>query len=219
MMNKTHKITVLRLAVTLILSCAAFYYAASGHLPSARKSTVPEEGLQRIAELSSDKYNDLLQAWSKDPNYPSDTDANFPDFYSCAYVDDNKELVILVTTLDDETVQYFETLIDLEHVCFSAAEHSFQELLHAQEAVDHCVASGTLDENVSALITGTGISAKENAVIVYAATENPEELCGSFTDVFSANNSQACNIQFHSLYGHWPAQRTIPEPLVIPAEL
>ena len=175
MMNKTHKITVLRLALTLILSCAAFYYAASGHLPSARKSTVPEEGLQRIAELSSDKYNDLLQAWSKDPNYPSDTDANFPDFYSCAYVDDNKELVILVTTLDDETV--------------------------------------------SALITGTGISAKENAVIVYAATENPEELRGSFTDVFSASDSQACNIQFHSLYGHWPAQRTIPEPLVIPSEL
>lgn len=126
MMNKTHKITALCLAVTLILSCAVFYYAASGHLAPTRKSAVPEKDLQRIAELSSDKYNDLLQAWSKDPNYPSDTDANFPDFYGGAYVDDNKELVILVTTLDDETVQYFETLIDLEHVRFSSAEHSFR---------------------------------------------------------------------------------------------
>lgn len=218
-MSKTHKITVLCLAVTLILSCAAFYYAASGQLASTWKSAVPEEDLQRIAELSSDKYNDLLQVWSKDPNYPSDTDANFPDFYGGAYVDDNKELVILVTTLDDETVQYFETLIDLEHVRFSSAEHSFQELLHAQEAVDHCLASGTLDENVSALITGTGISAKENSVIVYAAAENPEELRGSFANVFSANDSQACNIQFHSLYRRRPAQLTIPEPLEIPAGL
>ena len=122
-MNKAQKIISICLAISLIVSCAVFSYADPTQPAPVQKSTIAEEELQRIAELSSDKYNHLLQVWSKDPNYPSDTDANFPDFYGGAYVDDNKELVILVTILNDETIDYFGNLIDLEHVRFSLADN------------------------------------------------------------------------------------------------
>ena len=199
-MNKSRKIIILCLTFSLIVSCVAFSYAAPARPVSAQESSTSKEELQRIAELSSDKYNHLLQVWSKNPNYPSDIDANFPDFYGGAYVDDNKELVILVTTLDDKTINYFGDLIDLEHVRFSLANHSFQELLRTQEAIDHYLASDDLDEKFSTLITGTGISVKENAVTVYAATENLEELRNSFINVYSARRGQPCNIRFHTLW-------------------
>ena len=211
-MNKAQKIISKCLAISLIVSCAVFSYAAPTQPAPVQKSTIAEEELQRIAELSSDKYNHLLQVWSKDPNYPSDTDANFPDFYGGAYVDDNKELVILVTILNDETIDYFGNLIDLEHVRFSLADNSFQELLYVQETIENCLDSNSLDENSSALITGTGISIKENAVIVYAATEDLDNICNSFTRVYSARNSQPYNIRFRSLWMNTdPVRYTVPE--------
>lgn len=211
-MNKARKIITMCLAISLIVSCVVFSYAAPMQPTPAQESTTTEEELQRIAELSSDKYNHLLQVWSKDPNYPSDIDANFPDFYSGAYVDDNKELVILVTALNDGTIDYFGNLIDLEHVRFSSANNSFQELLYVQETIENYLASNSLDENSSALITGTGISIKENAVIVYAATEDLENICNTFTSVYSARNGQPCNIQFRSLWMNADSvQCTAPE--------
>lgn len=198
-MNKVRKILASCLIISLIVSCAAFSYAVPEQSVSTQESNTSEGELQHIAELSSDKYNHLLQVWSKDPNYPSDTDANFPDFYGGAYIDDNKELVILVTILDNETINYFKNLIDLEHVRFSLADHSFQELLHAQESINNYLASDGLDGTSSALITGTGISIKENAVTVYAATENLEELHNSLASVYTTRSGQPCKIQFHTL--------------------
>lgn len=168
-MSKTGKTIILGLIACLMVFCAAFFQAVSGPAP---ENGMSGEELQRVAEHSSDQYNHLLQVWSKDPNYPSDTDANFPAFYGGAYMD-GPELVIMVTSLDEETIGYFEALIDLEHVQFSLADRSFQELLHTQASINEWLASNPLDET-AAHITGTGISMRENSVVVY--TENPEPL-------------------------------------------
>lgn len=199
-MNKARKTITVCLAISLIVSCVAFSYAAPTQPTPAQETTTSEEELQRIAELSSDKYNHLLQVWSKDPNYPSDIDANFPDFYGGAYVDDNKELVITVTSLDEETIGYFGNLIDLEHVRFSLADHSFQELLDTQESINTLLTSNSLDEKIAASITGTGISVKENSAVVYAATENFGDIRNSLATVYSTRDSKNCNIIFCSLW-------------------
>lgn len=196
-MNKARRIITMCLAISLIAACAAFSYAAPTRPAPAQESAASEEELQRIAELSSDKYNHLLQVWSKDPNYPSDIDANFPDFYGGAYVDDNKELVITVTSLDEETTDYFKDLIDLEHVRFSLVDHSLQELFDVQAEIDSYLQSGT-DKEICSAITGTGITQRENAVNVYVASNAPSDLPGVILNRFHPTDS-SCDIRFTTL--------------------
>lgn len=88
-MNKAQKIITLCLTISLLVSCVAFSYAAPEQPVFEQGTSASEEELQHIAELSSYKYNQLLQVWSKDLNYLSNTDANFPDFYGGSLTSDN----------------------------------------------------------------------------------------------------------------------------------
>lgn len=196
-MNKARKIITLCLTISLIVFCVAFSYSAPEQPVSEQGSSASEEELQHIAELSSDEYNHLLRVWSKDPNYPSDTDANFPDFYGGSSTGDNNDMVIYVTRLDQDVIDYFGNIIDLNHVQFSRVTNSYQELLHTQEAIDFYIDSCEAKEICSA-ITGTGISQDNNAVNIYISSNAPSGLTDVILEKISHVND-TCEIRFITL--------------------
>ncbi len=114
----------------------------------------------------SDKYDYLIRCWS-DFEYPSDRYADFPPFYSGAYMREDQELVILVTSLDQEVIDYFASLIDLEGIHFAQVEHSIDELFAAKEWIDARIASEDLDDSLRGQMRGTGLAFQENKVNVY----------------------------------------------------
>ena len=109
----------------------------------------------------------------------------------------------MVTSLDQEVIDYFENLIDLNYVRFSLVENSYQELLNEQAVVKQLLSSGAFGENITKLFTGTGISQQENAVNIYLATVDIDSVHGSIEQVYAANTDQPCKLRFVSLWSAW----------------
>lgn len=196
-MNKARKIITLCLTISLIVFCVAFSYATPEQPVSEQGSSASEEELQHIAELSSDKYNHLLQMWSKDLNYSSDTDTNFPNFYGGSSTGDNNDMIIYVTRLDQDVIDYFGNIIDLNHVQFSKVTNSYQELLNTQEAIDFYI-DNCEDKEICSAITGTGISQDNNAVNIYISSNAPSGLTDVILEKISHVND-TCKIRFITL--------------------
>ena len=196
-MNKARKIITLCLTISLIVFCVAFSYATPEQPVSEQGSSASEEELQYIAELSSDKYNHLLQVLRKYLNYSIDTDTNFPNFYVGSSTGDNNDMIIYVTRLDQDVIDYFGNIIDLNHVQFSKVTNSYQELLNAQEAIDFYI-DNCEDKEICSAITGTGISEDNNAVNIYISSNAPSGLTDVILEKISHVND-TCEIRFITL--------------------
>lgn len=151
--------------------------------------------LEYISNLGTEKYNLLLEVWRGEGSYPA-----YPSFYGGCYEADNKDLILMVTSLDQEVIDYFGNLIDLEHVGFSPVEHSFQELLDAKAVISDLVSSGAFGEEITSQFTGVGISEPENSVNIYLATENLWAARGPIEMVYAQHSDSPCPLRFFSLY-------------------
>jgi len=119
--------------------------------------------LQAKENIANDKYNTLLAKWAYNPNFIDDVKANFPLFYGGAYIDENKELVIQVTKLDDDIRKYFSDMIDLTDTRFEVVKYSFEKLKAEKDNIVKKMNSTSKDD----LISSMGISFSKNSVSLY----------------------------------------------------
>ena len=123
---------------------------------------------------SNAKYIALLTEWAYDKQNISDTHANFPEFYGGAYINDEANLVILVTNLTDETKDYFGTIIDLENVFFETADYSFATLIAEHDLIREKIVQNADDANISKIIS-VGISIPKNSIELYVLPPNTSD--------------------------------------------
>jgi len=125
--------------------------------------TLDEDLMEKESE-ANEKYNILLREWAYDEERIDDVNADFPDYYGGAYIDESKNLVIQVTSLNDEIRAYFDDLIELENVIFEVVEYSYENLKCEKEAIVEKMKSQEFD---SFSLTGVGISFENNSVTAH----------------------------------------------------
>lgn len=194
------RIAVLCLSICLILSCASCASPAETEqrIFYAVEPSDSYEDLEYISNLGTEKYNLLLDTWRG-----SGFDPIYPSFYGGCYAADNKDFILLVTSLDQDVIDYFGDLIDLGHVGFFLVEHSFQELLDDKAVMSGLLHSGAFGEKITNLFTGIGIAQQENAVNIYLATEDFKEVRGTIETIYAEFSSHQCPLRFVSLYPGW----------------
>ncbi|NBI67087.1 hypothetical protein D1646_09695 [Pseudoflavonifractor sp. 60] len=203
-MGRFRRIISFCIIASIIFSCMAYTFAYNGQdihdSASSSTSTSSAEELEYISNLGTEKYNYLLDVWREDGAYSRTQDISYPSFYGGCYEDDNKDFVIMVTSLDQEVIDYFENLIDLNYVRFSLVENSYQELLDGKATIKQLLSSGAFGESITKLFTGTGISQRENAVNVYLATEDIAAIRDTIEQVYAANTYKPCKLRFISAW-------------------
>lgn len=162
-------VTVLALCFSFSLPAFAAGVNGPGTDTAATGSVSLSSELQAKENEANDKYNKLLSFWACDSEYVNDSDADFPSFYSGAYIDGQKNLVIQVTILNDGITAYFSKIIDLSNVIFEEVKHSYDELKAAHAAIVEKLDPTSKDEVISS-ISGVGISFRNNAVNLYVVT-------------------------------------------------
>lgn len=200
------RIMPLCLAACAALACIGYahYTAHDSGVQSPDPPALSVDELEYISNLGTEKYNHLLDVWREDGAYSPTQDITYPSFYGGCYEDDNKDFVIMVTSLDQEVINYFEDLIDLDHVRFSLAENSYQELLDGKAVINQLLHSVAFGETIGNLFTGTGISEKENAVNIYVATEDIDSIRGTIEEIYAANSDRPCKLRFVSAWLDFP---------------
>lgn len=165
------------MAITMLLTtCFAFGITAYASGDDSKDTIVPvalSAELQALENQANEKYNKLLQVWAYNPEFIDDVNANFPSFYGGAYINAEKELVILVTSLDESVIEYFENIIDLTNVVFDEVEYSYDELKRAHSDVVSKMNAASTDPLI-ANIAGVGISYKDNAVALYLVASDSD---------------------------------------------
>ena len=130
--------------------------------------------LSTIQEAKEDnanqKYNLLLKEWSRDKEYVDDAYADFPSFYGGAYIDSNKNLVILLTEINKNNIKYFGELIELTDVVFEEAKYSYTELVKEKDAATEQMMLRR--EEYNDVVVGVGVSIPDNMVNLYIITDN-----------------------------------------------
>jgi len=148
---------LISVAVSLTVICVILVLSVS----SAEK-------LQKMESAAIEKYDTLVRTWSKDG---SDTDMDSPDFYSGAYINDDKELVIIVTSLYEAIPEYFSQIIDLEGVVFERVKYTYAELIAERDAISERWQAG-MDDPLISSIAAVGISEADNAVNLYIVSKD-----------------------------------------------
>ncbi len=156
----------------IIFLTIIFCLAASSTIVFGNDRELTNDNLTSLNDkenLSVTKYNELLKSWSTDSMYYSDSDANYPDSYGGAYINDEKELVIQVTCLDENIKEYYGDIIDLSGVRFEEVGHSLFELrnIKADLLEDIEIGEGTG-------IAGVGIDMQDNSVAIYTVVNSKD---------------------------------------------
>ncbi len=110
------------------------------------------------------KYSSLLQAWSNN----SETGINYPDFYGGAYINNDKNLVIQVTSIADEIINYFGSIINLNNVIFNEVEYPYSTL----KAQYDTIVNNVVKSNNFPLVTGVSIIEKDNSINIYISNDS-----------------------------------------------
>ena len=194
-MIKFRRIASLSFTIAVILSCMVYAFAYSINDQGSETPAVSGEDLEYISNLGSEKYSHLLDVWREGVPYSSREKANYPSFYGGCYEDDNKYLVIAVTSLDQEVIDYFESLIDLDYVRFTLVQDSYQKLLDEKEVMGQLLCSGAFGETVTESFTGIGISEDDNALNIYLASED-SATCNIIEQVYASNSDYPCKLRF-----------------------
>ncbi len=194
-MIKFRRIISFSLTIAVIMSCMVYAFAYSINDQGSETPAVSGEDLEYISNLGSEKYDHLLDVWREGVPYSSSEEANYPSFYGGCYEDDNKYLVIAVTSLDQEVIDYFESLIDLDYVRFALVQDSYQTLLEEKEIINQLLYSGAFGETVTESFTGVGISVEKNSLNIYVATED-STIHNTIETVYTSNSDHPCKLRF-----------------------
>lgn len=132
--------------------------------------------IQDKENIAIQKYNLLLKEWAYNPLNVDDINANFPDYYGGAYINEDKKLVINTTELNDNVLSEIGNIIDLTDVEFVEVEYSFEQLKEEQMNIVNRLSSDVSICSADEYIEGIGISVKNNSVYVQADTSSQEEM-------------------------------------------
>lgn len=194
-MIKFRRIISFSLTIAVIMSCMVYAFAYSINDQGSETPAVSGEDLEYISNLGSEKYDHLLDVWREGVPYSSSEEANYPSFYGGCYEDDNKYLVIAVTSLDQEVIDYFESLIDLDYVRFTLVQDSYQKLLDEKEVMGQLLCSGAFGETVTESFTGIGISIEKNSLNIYLSSED-SATCNTIKKVYASHSDRPCKLRF-----------------------
>lgn len=194
-MMKFRRITSLSFTTAVILSCMAYAFPYSINNRVSEIPAAPRENPEYISNLASEKANHLFDIWCEGAPYSSRGQANYPLFYGGCYIDDDKYLVIAVTLLSQEVIDYFESLIDLDYVRFLLVRDSYQKLLDEKEIIKQLLCSGAFGETVTKSFTGIGISESENSLHIFVATED-STVHNTIETVYASNSNHPCKLRF-----------------------
>ena len=160
--NMKKRYIVICLVLCFILLMCVLVFGDSKTMEVQSLSSLPSYEKESIA---GEKYNNLMREWAFDPDYISDTNADFPEFYGGAYINEDKLFVIQVTNSFEEAREYFSGMIDLTDVAFEKVKYSIYDLKEVQSAVVQEIESNA--DLFSNGYMGVGISSKHNEVTVY----------------------------------------------------
>lgn len=194
-MIKFRRIISFSLTIAVIMSYMVYAFAYSINDQGSETPAVSGEDLEYISNLGSEKYDHLLDVWREGVPYSSSEEANYPSFYGGCYEDDNKYLVIAVTSLDQEVIDYFESLIDLDYVRFTLVQDSYQKLLDEKEVMGQLLCSGAFGETVTESFTGIGISIEKNSLNIYLSSED-SATCNTIKKVYASHSDRPCKLRF-----------------------
>lgn len=127
---------------------------------------IPSAELQYKENVAIEKYNQLLIEWSSNPKHFNDITADFPEFYSGAYLNDEREFIIQVTELNEDIIAYFGGIIDISDVVFEVVEYSYKDLLKEHDSIVEVMLSNS-DDTIISNISGVGISLPDNSINLY----------------------------------------------------
>lgn len=195
-MKNVKKILAIVLVLSLVLPIFSLTAAATFN-GSIDTSDEPFATYSEYKEsVAIEKYNILLAHWAYDKRYPSDEYADFPSFYGGAYIDDSKNLVIQLTSLDKSIIAYFKNLIDLNDVVFEKVEYSFSTLIVEKDAAVAKMAEA--NTKYAETITAIGLSMQKNAINMYLDMPSVErhqidvkEICNYLTSFERINIIEA----------------------------
>lgn len=143
--------------------------------------------LQKREEAAIEKYNKLLETWSKDKLVVSDVSGDFPSFYGGAYINGNKDLVVQITDNSTEVKSYFEELIGKTGIVFEKVEYSFERLLDEKEMIEkelsninNSTSLNSKDLVAKVNCSGVGLALRDNSVAIYV--DNMENTRMSFQE-------------------------------------
>ena len=148
------------------------------------KEKSPSEALQtlptalggeaaQMEQISLQKYNDLIKFWCGNTGVADEAAAEYPDFYGGAYLDEERALVLLVTSDENAAAAYFSDLIDMEHVTIRTVQYNYWTLLKEQAQI--AALMPTFEGTLIKRITGVGIDIKGNAVALYVETDHADD--------------------------------------------
>ncbi len=161
---------------------------------------VLSDELQELENEANEKYNELLNEWSENSQFVTESNVNYPDFYGGAYINNEKELVIQVTYLDDSIEEYFGSIINLTNVVFEEVSYSFNELKQAHGEIVEKMNPNSSDLLISS-IAGVGISFPDNSVSLYVVTSDAVAKTSAFNNQVRDNISDFENIKIISTPG------------------
>jgi len=161
------------LAVALSTMCALPVFAVFDHAhtthPDPNQRSIISEEQEKKEALAISKYNDLLIEWAVDSRFVHDIYTNFPYFFGGAYIDENKNLVINVTTHDEITIDYFSRIVNIENVVFNAVDYSMNELIAQKDLASESMFAFN-QRSESSKVAGVGLCMRENSINLYIFT-------------------------------------------------
>lgn len=140
----------------------------SGVLPTAQGREA-----EQMEQISLQKYNDLIKFWCGNTGVADEAAAEYPDFYGGAYLDEERALILLVTSDENAAAAYFSDLIDMEHVTIRTVQYNYWTLLKEQAQI--AALMPTFEGTLIKRITGVGIDIKGNAVALYVETDHADD--------------------------------------------
>ncbi len=148
---------------------------------SASEAQMNASDLQQKELDSINQYNLLLAAFKHEHlnRKTFEDDGEYPDYYAGAYLNDNKELVVLITDSDTRNIEEVREYTKNDDIIIEQKSNPYNELSELQNQIFSTYTQyyekyeNNLSEvnddllNVLASFIGVGISQKNNKVIVH----------------------------------------------------
>ncbi|MCL2754706.1 MAG: hypothetical protein FWD35_03180, partial [Oscillospiraceae bacterium] len=195
-MKAKSKILAMFAAAVLVVLAVSMVGASERY-----QEVVDDEGnVLSVDELMADalaleKEALLYRRWAGGAAHFEAFEVDFPEFFGGSYVNEKKQFVIQVTTLNECVVEYFSEIIDTDGVVFEEVKYSMRTLLAFQDAVlrmSQNTIGCSFDGVLFGSISGTGLALAENAVVV-TLSENrmrtlAEPVLKSFKELIESEN-------------------------------
>ncbi|MCL2547007.1 MAG: S1 family peptidase [Oscillospiraceae bacterium] len=193
-MKKTKKLGVIFVAVLMLSTIFASQAHGNARLNNESRVTASRivdsymylsREMQEREDTAIEIYNQMRRAWGNDSEiYTPEDEMNYPKFYGGAFINEESSLVILVTSLNDDVVRYFERIIDVSQVTFEEVAHSIHDLKSVQESITEIMDLDSDDFFVSNIVS-VGLYFPDNAVSVSVLQQGTVVRGGIFEQVFT----------------------------------